>query len=201
MYSIPRYTPNAFQLCTQTTKVYCSLRWLTRKSIGMLPTVPLAIALTWPTTDLPLGAAIPFQLCRLLLAIHLIKYAHHFFMMTSSNANIFRVTGLLWGESTGPRWIPPTKPVTRSFGAFFGVRLNERLCKQSWFWWYETPPRSLWRQCNVLCFLLWLLMWLYHQFLGFMWHIYPYPYGLLRWHWDNLMHTPMLLNQSCRIRE
>ena len=29
--------------------------------------------------------------------------------MTSSNGNIFRVTGLLWGESTGDRWIPLTK--------------------------------------------------------------------------------------------
>ena len=30
-------------------------------------------------------------------------------MMTSSNGNIFRVTGLLCGEFTGPRWIPRTK--------------------------------------------------------------------------------------------
>ena len=29
--------------------------------------------------------------------------------MTSSNGNIFRVTGPLWGESTGHRWIPRTK--------------------------------------------------------------------------------------------
>ena len=29
--------------------------------------------------------------------------------MTSSNGNIFRVTGLLWGEFTGHRWIPLTK--------------------------------------------------------------------------------------------
>ena len=29
--------------------------------------------------------------------------------MTSSNGNIFRVTGPLWGESTGHRWIPLTK--------------------------------------------------------------------------------------------
>ena len=29
-------------------------------------------------------------------------------MMTSSNGNIFRVTGLLWGESIGHRWIPLT---------------------------------------------------------------------------------------------
>ena len=31
------------------------------------------------------------------------------FMMTSSNGNIFRVTGHLCGEFTGPRWIPRTK--------------------------------------------------------------------------------------------
>ena len=31
------------------------------------------------------------------------------FMMTSSNGNIFRVTGPLCGEFTGPRWIPCTK--------------------------------------------------------------------------------------------
>ena len=30
-------------------------------------------------------------------------------MMTSSNENIFRVTGLLCGEFTGHRWIPHTK--------------------------------------------------------------------------------------------
>ena len=30
-------------------------------------------------------------------------------MMTSSNGNIFRVTGHLCGELTGPRWIPRTK--------------------------------------------------------------------------------------------
>ena len=31
------------------------------------------------------------------------------FMMTSSNGNIFRVTGPLRGEFTGDRWIPRTK--------------------------------------------------------------------------------------------
>ena len=30
-------------------------------------------------------------------------------MMTSSNGDIFRVTGPLWGEFTGHRWIPLTK--------------------------------------------------------------------------------------------
>ena len=48
------------------------------------------------------------------------------FMMTSSNGNIFRVTG-----------------------PFFDLRLNKRLSKQPWGWWFETPSWSLWRHCNV----------------------------------------------------
>ena len=39
-------------------------------------------------------------------------------MMTSSNGNIFRVTGPLCGEFTGPRWIPTQRPVTRNFDVF-----------------------------------------------------------------------------------
>ena len=172
--------------------------------------------------------------------------------MTSSNGNFFRVTGPLWGESTGDRWIPFTKAgelwcflwsapgdlrhhhahydvtvvgnghlecpvarhnvetqmsfwkkfrhllqrkqlsfwqlileqwwrhqmelfsallaiwggnspvtgefpaqrsVTRSFDAFFDLRLNKSLSEQSWGWWFETPWRPLWRRCNALqCF-------------------------------------------------
>ena len=70
-------------------------------------------------------------------------------MMTSSNGNIFRVTGPLCGEFTGPGEFPTQRPVTRSFDVFFDLRLNKRLNKQSWGWWFETPSCSLWRQCNV----------------------------------------------------
>ena len=35
-------------------------------------------------------------------------------MTTLSNGNIFRFTGPLWGESTGDRWIPLTKPNDRA---------------------------------------------------------------------------------------
>ena len=35
-------------------------------------------------------------------------------MMTSSNGNIFRVTGHWCGEFTSHRWIPRQRPVTRS---------------------------------------------------------------------------------------
>ena len=62
-------------------------------------------------------------------------------MMTSSNGNIFRVTGPLCGEFTGPRWIPPQRPVTRSFDVFFDMRLNKQLSKQSWGWWFAGDLR------------------------------------------------------------
>ena len=45
-------------------------------------------------------------------------------MMTSSNGNIFRVTGPLCGEFTGPGEFPTQRPVTRSFDVFFGLLLN-----------------------------------------------------------------------------
>ena len=39
-------------------------------------------------------------------------------MMTSSNGNIFHVTGPSHGESTGHRWIPHQRPVTPSLDIF-----------------------------------------------------------------------------------
>ena len=44
---------------------------------------------------------------------------------------------------------PHKRPVTRSFDAFFDLRLNKRLSKQSWGWWFETPSCPLWRHSNV----------------------------------------------------
>ena len=41
------------------------------------------------------------------------------FMITSSNGNIFHVTGTLCGEFTGPGEFPTQRPVTRSFDVFF----------------------------------------------------------------------------------
>ena len=46
-------------------------------------------------------------------------------MKTSSNENVF------WGETTGHRWIPSQRPVTRSFDVFFELHLNKRLSKQT----------------------------------------------------------------------
>ena len=71
-------------------------------------------------------------------------------MMTSSNGHIFRVTGPLCGEFTGPGEFPTQRPVTRSFGVFFDLRLNKRLSKQPWGWWFETLSLSLWRHRNAV---------------------------------------------------
>ena len=50
---------------------------------------------------------------------------------------------------------PAQRPVTRSFNVFVDLRLNKRLSKQSWGWWFETPSCSFWRYCNGV--IIWLL--------------------------------------------
>ena len=70
-------------------------------------------------------------------------------MLTSSNGNIFRVTGHLCGEFTGPGEFPTQRPVTRSFDVYFDLRLNKRLSKQSRGRLFETLSHPLWRHCNA----------------------------------------------------
>ena len=43
-------------------------------------------------------------------------------IMTSSNRNIFRVTGPLWGKSTSHRWIPLTKASNAELSYIFFMR-------------------------------------------------------------------------------
>ena len=40
---------------------------------------------------------------------------------------------------------PAQRPVTQSVDAFFDLRLNKFLSKQSWCWWFEMPSCPLWR--------------------------------------------------------
>ena len=63
-----------------------------------------------------------------------------FTMMTSSNGNIFRVTGPLWG----------TKASDAELCCFLWSAPEKRSSKQSWRWWFDTPLCSLWRHCNDL---------------------------------------------------
>ena len=69
-------------------------------------------------------------------------------MMTSSNGNIFRVTGHLCGEFTGPGEFPTQRPVTRNFDVYFDLRPNKRFSKQWWGWWFKTQSCLLWRHRN-----------------------------------------------------
>ena len=66
--------------------------------------------------------------------------------MTSSNGNLFRIWA---GHSPVTSEFPAKRPATRSFDVIFDLRLNERLSKQSWGWWFETQWHPLWRHCNV----------------------------------------------------
>ena len=81
-------------------------------------------------------------------------------MMTSSNGNIFRVTGHLCGDR-GDRWIPHTKAIDAElwFSLWSAPEINgwvkqswgwwfETPTRSLWGWWFETPKRSLWHQCN-----------------------------------------------------
>ena len=52
------------------------------------------------------------------------------------------------GNSSVTGEFPSHIPVTRSFDVFFHLRLNKRLTKQSWGWWFDMPSCSLGRHCD-----------------------------------------------------
>ena len=53
-------------------------------------------------------------------------------------------------NSPVPGEFPAQRPVTRSFDVFFDLRLNKRLSKQSWGWWFEPPSHPLGRHRNEM---------------------------------------------------
>ena len=81
-------------------------------------------------------------------------------VMTSTNGNIFPVTGHLCGEFTAQR------PVTRTFHVFFDLRLNKPLSKQSWGWWFETLSRPLWRHCKYRAQSYWPTFDIHHPYMA-----------------------------------
>ena len=82
------------------------------------------------------------------------KLASFFFIwgggggVTSSDGNISVLLTICEGWDI--HLIISLRPMTRSFDVFFDQRLNKRLRKQSWGWWFKTPWRSLGRHCNGL---------------------------------------------------
>ena len=92
------------------------------------------------------------------------------------------------GNSPVTGEFPSQRPVTRSFDIFLVLRLNKRLSKQSWGWWFETPSCLLWRHCYVK---ITKGFWIFCNCPRSMkWYIY-------RWHiWTGAMFINQLLNLS-----
>ena len=75
----------------------------------------------------------------------LVLYINGFEYIIFTNRQHYSIRTELYLTVTGE--FPAKRPVTRSFDAFFDLRLNKRLSKQSWGWWFETPSRPLCRHC------------------------------------------------------
>ena len=73
------------------------------------------------------------------------RYVH---MMMSSNGNISALLSFCEGNSPVTGQFTSQRPVTRSFGVFFDLRLNKRLSKPSRRRWFEMPVCPIWRHCN-----------------------------------------------------
>ena len=61
--------------------------------------------------------------------------------------NIFLIIDPVCGNSTATGEFPSQMRMTQSFDVFFDLRLNKRLSKQSWGWWFVMPSRPLWGHC------------------------------------------------------
>ena len=81
---------------------------------------------------------------QLLATWNLFSWRHH--EMETFSA----LLALCAGNSPVSAEFPTQRPVARSFDVFFDLRLNKRLSKQSWGWWFETLSIQLWRHSNVL---------------------------------------------------
>ena len=63
------------------------------------------------------------------------------------------------GSSPASGKFPSQRPVTGSFDVFFDLRLNKRLNKQWWGWWFDTPSRPIWRHCNDTLYMTLITPW------------------------------------------
>ena len=64
-------------------------------------------------------------------------------MMTSSNGNIFHVTGLMWGETSGHRWFPLTKACDAELWWFLWSATQKTVEQTMESRWFDTPSHSL----------------------------------------------------------
>ena len=114
-------------------------------------------------------------------------------IMTSSNGNIFRVTGLLCGEFTGHRWIRRPKAIDADLWSFlwFAPWINGWVNNRAHYDVTVTyspevaPEITIYpkKYSRFRCALLCCGYVIVHN--EFKWSIYPYSSGLLCWHWGN----------------
>ena len=85
--------------------------------------------------------------------LHVYSLTHNSFQLMHDDVIKWKHFPRHWPFARGiRRWqFPAQRPVTRSFDVFFDLRLNKRLSKQPWGWWFETPSHPWWRHCNVIC--------------------------------------------------
>ena len=107
---------------------------------GMIP----LISMQWIDDNSTLNVTISGPLLIQIMAWRQFAYL---LMMTLSNGNIFpRYWPFAKGIQRSP--VNSTRKVTRGLDVFLDLHLNKRLSEQSRRWWFETPPRPLWRHCT-----------------------------------------------------
>ena len=92
------------------------------------------------------------------------------------------------GNSPVTGEFPTQRPVTQSFDVLFDLRLNKRLSKQWWGWWFEMPSCPLWCHCTFLCAYNAVYILIFGKM--YMWNLFAY---------SNLISCciSMLYNQLC----
>ena len=83
-----------------------------------------------------------YNTTRVITILHMAPWWRH--QMETFSA----LLALCAGNSPVTGEYPTQRPVTRSFYVFLDLRVDKRLSKQSWAWWFETQSSSLWRHCN-----------------------------------------------------
>ena len=78
------------------------------------------------------------------------KNVHWFTWWCHQMETFSALLAILCEEFIGLRWIPRTKASDAELWYFFDQRLNKRLSKQSWGWWFETLSCPLWHHCNEI---------------------------------------------------
>ena len=91
------------------------------------------------------------MLCGAIFTRYTLRHAHGQFSWWRHLMETFSaLLAICAGNSPVTGEFPAQRPVTRGFDIFFDLRLNKRLSKQLWGWWFDTPSRPLWRHCNVI---------------------------------------------------